>query len=310
MTAAAGVGTVRVGISPPPIGFSSHAEATRFLASAADAGIDHVFTADHVSFRGGHGIDGLVRLASLLGMHPSLGAYAGVYLLALRHPVVVARQLATISELAPGRLTFGVGIGGEDRSEIEACGVDPATRGRRTDEALGLLRALLAGESVDHDGEFFRLDGVMVLPPPDPPLPITVGGRSDAALRRAGRLADGWLASWCSPRRFAEGAATVARTASENGRSDIEWQHGYQCWVGVGRDVEDARHRLGPAMEAFYRVPFDRFERYSPAGPPEAVAAFLAPLVAAGATTLNLTPIASTMDDGIAAIGEVKRLLH
>ncbi len=66
--------------------------------------------------------------------------------MALRHPVPVARQIASLCEAAPGRLSFGVGIGGEDRHEIEICGVDPATRGRRTDESLEVLLPLLAGE--------------------------------------------------------------------------------------------------------------------------------------------------------------------
>ena len=78
--------------------------------------------------------------------HPTLRVHVAVYLLALRHPVPLARTLATIAELAPGRLALGVGVGGEDRHEIEICGVDPATRGSRTDEALAIVRGLLSGE--------------------------------------------------------------------------------------------------------------------------------------------------------------------
>src|ERR1039457_6961349 len=76
----------------------------------------------------------------------------GVYLLALRHPLLTARQLASISQLAPGRLVLGAGVGGEDRSEVSNSGVAPASRGRRLDECLQVLRALASGDAVDHQG--------------------------------------------------------------------------------------------------------------------------------------------------------------
>ena len=92
--------------------------------------------------------------------------YVGLYLLPLRHPVPVARQLATLAQLAPGRLTLGVGIGGEDPHEIEICGVDPKTRGRRMDESLQILRGLGDGAPVTFDGEFFSLHEALILPRP------------------------------------------------------------------------------------------------------------------------------------------------
>src|SRR6185295_11694668 len=106
-----------------------------------------------------------------------------VYLLPLRHPVPVARQLATFAQYAPGRLIFGVGVGGEDRHEVEICGVDPASRGRRMDESLTVLRGLLSGDALTFRGEFFNLDRALIRPAPTPPIPIVVGGRSDAAAR-------------------------------------------------------------------------------------------------------------------------------
>ena len=77
-----------------------------------------------------------------------------------------------------------MGVGGEDRSEISNSGVDPRTRGRRLDETLELLRALLTGDAVTHDGEFFQLDNARILPPPAVPIPIVIGGKGDSAVRR------------------------------------------------------------------------------------------------------------------------------
>lgn len=137
---------LRVGISTPwDLWRLSPDEQRRRLCDIADAQIDDVFTADHVSFRDGSGIDGLIHLAAMSGIEPRLGLHVGVYLLALRHPMIAARQIASLAQAAPGRLTVGVGVGGEDRHEIEVCDVDPRTRGRRTDVALGLVRALLDG---------------------------------------------------------------------------------------------------------------------------------------------------------------------
>lgn len=296
---------MRFGISPPLDGWRDHAHRVEWAAQVADAGIDHVFVADHVSFRGGRGMDGLVRSASLLSLHPELGAFVGVYLLALRHPVVVARQLATIGEAAPGRLTLGVGVGGEDRHEFEVVGVDPATRGRRTDEALAVLRELLAGRAVDHHGAFFDLDEALVIPPPDPPIPIIIGGRSEAALRRTARFGDGWLATWMSPERFAAGIAAITDEATRS----VAWQHGYQNWVGIGDTAAEARRLLAQRMEAFYGVPFERFDPSTPYGNPEDIAAFLRPFAAAGASTFNLAAMAESDDAAIDAVSTVKRLL-
>src|SRR3546814_5357674 len=119
---------------------------------------------DHVSFVTGIGLDGLVNATSILSMDEVLPVFTGVYLLPLRHPVLVARQLSDIAAFAPGRLTFGVGVGGEDRHEVEACGVDPATRGRPMDECLAVLSTLMAGESVTFSGEFFAMTEIRSRP--------------------------------------------------------------------------------------------------------------------------------------------------
>jgi alkanesulfonate monooxygenase SsuD/methylene tetrahydromethanopterin reductase-like flavin-dependent oxidoreductase (luciferase family) len=276
---------------------------------AADAGIDHVHVADHVSFRGGHGADGLIQAVRLLALDDRLGAFVGVYLLALRHPVVVARQLATIAESAPGRLIFGVGVGGDDRAEIEAVGVDPRTRGRHTDEALDALRGLLTGRLLSWDGEFFSFSEARILPTPDPPVRIVVGGRSDAAVRRAGRFGEGWLASWCSADRYAEAVALCEAAAVESGRDEVTWRHGYQGWIGVGKDRNDGRELLAPAMESFYRMPFAPFEKYCAVGTIDDIAGYLEPYRAAGCSTFNLTPIAPSIEEGVEANARLKALL-
>jgi len=304
---------IRVGISPPWGLFDLAAgERRSMLASIADAGIDHLFVADHVSFRGGDGTDGPVALAALSGIEPRLGLSLGVLLLALRHPVVAARQIATLAEAAPGRVSVGIGVGGEDRSEFDACGVDPSTRGRRTDAALEIVRRLLDGERVSCHDEFFDLDDVAILPTPHPRVPFVVGGRSDAALLRAARLGDGWLAAWCSPRRLAEGIAQVESAALTERRIAAPdcWSHAIQLWVGVGASPAEGRRHVADGMRDFYKMPFEPFEKYTPVGTAPEIAEFLLPYVQAGARTFNLAPVGSNRRSEIETIAEVRRLLR
>ncbi|MFV0524864.1 MAG: LLM class flavin-dependent oxidoreductase [Acidimicrobiales bacterium] len=300
--------SLRVGVSTPwNLARLPGQDQQRCLAAIADGGLDFVFTADHVSFHDGSGIDGPVHLAAMGGMEPRLDLYLGVFLLALRHPMVAARQIASLAEMAPGRLTVGVGVGGEDRHEFEVCGVDPATRGRRTDAALAQVRALLSGETVDGDGDQFDFIGGRIRPVPDPPVPFVVGGRSDAALRRAGRLGDGWLATWCSVDRFRQGVELVERVGADR---EVAWRHGIQTWVGVGADPDEGRHHVAKRMTAFYKIDFSAFARYTPVGNPEQIAAFLRPYVEAGATSVGLTPCGANGDaetEGMARVAELLR---
>lgn len=285
-------------------------EKRRLMGAMADAGLDGVIQADHVSFRDGSGVEAIVMMAGLSGLHPTLGLFIGVYLLPLRHPVPVARSLATLAQLAPGRVEFGVGIGGEDRHEVEVCGVDPRTRGRRCDESLDIVQRLLAGEEVTHHGEFFDIDTCLIRPTPTPRIPVLVGGRSDAAIRRAGRFADGWIGVWCSPRRFAAAAEMCAEEASAVGRTDAVFRHKLQPWIGLAETREEAREHVARSMEGFYGVPFAAFEKYTPYGTAADVAEGLLPYVAAGCSGFNASLCGPDPDSVIEMAGEVKRLLN
>jgi alkanesulfonate monooxygenase SsuD/methylene tetrahydromethanopterin reductase-like flavin-dependent oxidoreductase (luciferase family) len=303
------VDPIRVGIVLREHDLSAWAGRLHELAElSVAAGVDHLTVGDHVSFADGHGADGLIQAAALLSAHPALSVQTGVYLLALRHPAVVARQLATIALLAPGRFTFGVGVGGDDPSELELCGIDPRERGARTTEALRCLRLFMQGEDVDFRGRFFNLRGA-IRPAPAPPIPILVGGRSDAALARTGQLGDGWLALWVSPRRFAEAIERIDSTAADAGRDGIPWRHALQLWAGLGPSRHEARLRLAGAMEGAYALPFERFERYAPCGPPEAIAEALAPYLDLGCRRFNFVPEGTALPAAMEAVVEVKALL-
>ncbi len=227
-------------------------------------------------------------------LHPTLPIHTGVYLLPLRHPTLVARQLADLDRLAPGRLVFGVGIGGEDRHEVEVCGVDPATRGRRMDECLTAVRGLLGGGPFTFHGRHIDLDRALIVPTPARPVPLIVGGRSEAAVLRAGRLGDGWLGLWVSPRRFGDAVGQAGDEAARVGRADYPARHGMQVWCGLAKTREAARGYLAPAMEAFYRLKFEQFERYCPYGGVEDVVEFLRRTSKRGAASSTSSPARPT----------------
>src|ERR1700722_1060243 len=159
--------SARIGMFTPPGLLEQGPETARaFLAQAEKEGIDHVCCGDHVSFVGGLGFDGLVQATALAMLHPALPVHTGVYLLPLRHPVLVARQLADLARIAPGRLVFGVGIGGEDRPQGAVWGVAPAPRGLRMDESLAVVRQLLTGKPVTYHGTLINIDDAIIIPAP------------------------------------------------------------------------------------------------------------------------------------------------
>tara|TARA_A100001035_G_scaffold278000_1_gene275974 strand:- start:350 stop:1288 length:939 start_codon:yes stop_codon:yes gene_type:complete len=259
------------------------------VGNIVESGFDHIFMADHVSFRNGSGTDGFVEVAALSQLDPRVGVMISIYLLPLRHPLPVARQLASMARIAPGRMIFGVGIGGEDRHEIEICGVDPKRRGIRANESLEIIRGLLNGDAVSFSGVEFNISDAVIRPTPKKSIPIIVGGRSDAALTRAAKYSEGWIGVWCSSERFRNAINIVDAEAEEYGRSEVDWCHGYQPWVGLDtKDSKKAFESVKRGMENFYRIPFEKFERYTPSGTPTEVAEKLAPYVEAGCKVFNL----------------------
>lgn len=299
-----------VGLRPPFEVYASDIAVLRHVVARAEAaGIDHLSGGDHVSFRGGQGFDGFVQATALAALSTRLSVFLSLYLLPLRHPVPVARQVVSLAQLAGNRLVFGVGLGGDDRHEMEICDVDPSTRGRRFDSSLDVVRRLLAGESVTVDDEFFSISEAQVLPTPPARVPIVVGGRSSAALRRTGHFGDGWLGIFVSPNRFSAAVDEVAAAAEARHREDVAWHHGMHVWCAFG-ETADAERRLAAALEGFYKLPFETFRRYAPAGSPAEIAEAVAPYLEAGCRYLNLMPATATVEEAVDGVAEVRELLR
>lgn len=132
-------------------------------------------------------------LASMLGVVTKrLRFHTFVVKLPIRHPVLVAKQVASVATLTGNRFSFGVGLSPWPE-DYRVCGVRWEGRGQRMDEMMAILRGLLRGGYFHFDGEHFRLESIKMCPVPSEPVPILVGGHSDAALDRAARFGDGWM---------------------------------------------------------------------------------------------------------------------
>lgn len=272
-------------------------------------GLDGVIAGDHVTFFG-YGNDGLITLTAIAAVTERIELKTSVYLVPLRHPVPVALQVAQLDQLSLGRFVFGVGIGGEDPHEFDSCGVSPRARGARANEALAIVRRLWREDDVTFHGRHFSIDNVTVYPKPFRPVPIFVGGRSEAAFVRAGRFGDGYTGIWLSLERFQKAQEAVSEAAIEAGREPSAIEFGMQFWTAVGPSRPAARSLVAAAMEAMYRLPFERFERYTPHGTAREVAEQIAPFIDAGARHINLVATQETPEENVERAAEVHAALH
>ncbi len=135
----------------------------------------------------------MVILGFLAAVTKTIRLSSGILIAPQRQTGLIAKQAAEVDLLSGGRLRLGIG-GGWNHVEYEALGADWKTRGARQAEQIEVLRQLWSGEVVNFSGRFHRLEGVTIVPPPvQRPIPIWLGGSSDAVVKRAARLADGWM---------------------------------------------------------------------------------------------------------------------
>ena len=258
--------------------------ATAELAEAV--GYDSVWAGDHISFNNPI-LDVVVALSTFAAATERVAVGAGVVLLPLRHPSLVAKELASLDYLSGGRVVLGVGVGGEGGKDFEAVGVPVGERGARTDEAMLALRELFSGREASFAGRFFRFEGITIEPSSPQPggPPLWVGGRSAAALSRAGRLGDGWMPIWVSPERFAAGWAEVRRIAGEASRDPDVLIPAVVLPARIADDGERARRLAAEHLARRYGMEVEEHlvRRYCLAGTPEECSARIHDYVQAGA---------------------------
>lgn len=179
-------------------------------------------------------VDPVVGMAYALARTTRLKVGTSVAVLPGRHPVLVAKQLASLAAVAPKRVLPVFGLRSAIPAEREVFVVPDGQRAAVFDESLRVLRAALTEGSANYDGRYFTVNGAAVMPRPQPPLDIWLGGSAPAAFRRIGALADGWLGSFLTPAEARTGREAIERAAAQAGRR-IDPDH-----FGISLAVVDA----------------------------------------------------------------------
>jgi len=177
----------------------------------------------------------------------------GVYVLPLRHPIEVAKMAATLALISNGRFMLGAGSGWM-KEEFDVMGVDFASRGRRMDECIEIIRSLWTGGWTEYHGEFFDFPAITLQPPPPAPVPLLMGGAAPRALRRAAQVADGWIGTGNHPDEVPGVLAELQRLRAQAGRA----QDPFYTLVGLSApaDIDTLRRLHGLGMSATVRYPF------------------------------------------------------
>jgi len=218
--------SVRVGVGLSPLAPGPPDPAFwEMVAALEETGYDSLWLNDSPGRLGS--LAPLPTLAAVAARTERLKLGTNVLVLPHRHPVVLARELATLDALSGGRLLLAGGLGVDLPRELQATGVVKAERGPRVEESVAVIKRLWSGEPVTHRGRFWSFEDVVLSPRPTRPrLELWLGGRAPAALRRIGRVADGWLASFAGPDQVGAGIATIRAAAAEAGRSIDEDHYG------------------------------------------------------------------------------------
>lgn len=230
----------------------------------------------------------LPALGVAAGATESIRLLSSIVLAPFYHPLQLARMTATLDAASHGRLTLGVGIGGEYPAEFDAAGLRVNQRGRRTDECLEVLRRLWSGNPVTFSGRHFRLNRARINPPPaqQPHPPVWVSGRRDAAMRRAARFGEGWLPYFYDPPRYQDSVAKIRQFAAESGRSLDGFQWAFFPYIAIYPTEAEAAEVAARQLGGQYRYggEFSSIvRRYCLLGPPEQCAERLREYAAAGA---------------------------
>lgn len=248
----------------------------RHLVELVDrCGYDSQWVGDHISFHIAI-FDPLLQLAQAAVFSRRLVFGTAVYLVPLRHPTPVAKQVSTLDHLTEGRFIFGVGVGGEFPKEFEACGVPVGERGARLSESIRVMRKLWSGKPATHDGRFFKFEDVSMQPPPRQAggPPIWCGGRSDAALHRIGRLTDGWMSYVITPDMFRQGLVKIAAAAAEAQRVfERGFATSHLLFTCIADTYEKALDAATVSLSQRYGMDFRKAaQRYCALGTPQQVA--------------------------------------
>jgi probable F420-dependent oxidoreductase len=227
---------------------------------AEDAGFDSTWIGDSLFHR--PRFDPLTMLAAVAATTTRIAVGTAVLIPALRQPVLLAHQLATIDRIAGGRLTVGVGAGWV-KPEFDLLGVPFGERLGRMVETVRLCRKLWDGDGTELSSKYWSFDPVELLPRPvgDLGSRFWYGGMGPAALRNAGKTSNGWMPTPVSPEAFAEGWSHVRRAAEDAGRHSSGIVKAAYLTVNVDTDIDRARDETERYVRDYYGIPYESMKQ-------------------------------------------------
>ena len=289
--------TVAIGLGFTEFPFASGSDYWRWVDLCEQGGIDSIWQTDRLVSRQPI-LECMAVMAALAGRTRRLRFGMNVVSLALRDPVLLAKQCATIDVLSEGRLLPAFGIGSPLGPEWQALDIDTKTRGRRTDESLEIIARLWREDSVDFEGRHYRLRAASISPKPvQPDLPMWIGGSSEAAIRRTARYGTGWQAGPEMPEEAGRVVAAIRAAAAEAGRriDDDHYGAGFPFYFGAPDDPV-----LDRAKAAYRKRTGRDPERHFAIGDAATVLARITEYVDAGASKFILRPAARGDDEMLA----------
>ena len=289
---------VAVGLGITELPFATGAGYWRWVDLCEQGGLDSLWQTDRLVSREPI-LECMTAMAALAGRTRRLKFGVNVVSLAMREPLLLAKQCATIDMLSEGRLLPGFGIGSPRGPEWAAMHLDSTIRGHVTDEALEILRLLWTQDRVDYDGRHFKLTNASISPRPvQAELPIWIGGASDAAIRRTARYGTGWQAGAETPAQLAPIVASIRAAAIAAGRCIDDDHYGAAFPYHFGRPDDPG---VRQAMAAFNKRTGQAAEEYFAIGNANTIIDRIAAYIAAGASKFILRPMARDEDAMMAA---------
>jgi len=281
---------IALGVGLAEFPFETAAGFWRWIDLCEQGGVDSFWQTDRLLSRTPI-LESLSALALVAGRTRRLKFGVNVLSLALRDPVPVARQCATIDYLSEGRLLPGFGIGSPQGPEWAAMGIDRTSAGARTDEALEIIRHLWTGDAVDFAGVHFQLSGARIAPrPAQAELPIWIGGGSRAAIRRTARFGTGWQAGPETPEQAAVVIEAIKVALAENGRAIDEDHYG----AGIPFRFGHLNEPILATASAAYRARTGRDPAgYFAVGDAGTIAGRIEAYIAAGVSKFIMRPVGS-----------------
>ena len=294
---------VAVGLGLMEFPFAGAADYWRWVDLCEAGGVDSLWQTDRLVSRQPI-LECLTAVAALAGRTRRLRFGMNVVSLALRDPVLLAKQCATVDVLSEGRLLPAFGIGSPLGPEWQALDIDTKTRGRRTDESLEIIARLWREESVDFAGKYYRLSGASISPRPvQPDLPMWIGGSSDAAVRRTARYGTGWQGGAEGPVEAGRVVAAIKLAAAEAGRSidDDHYGAAFPFYFGSASDSV-----VSGAMAAYAKRTNRDPARYFAIGDETAILDRIAEYVDVGVQKFILRPVG----DGASVLAQTRQLIE